>query len=210
MIIACLLLSAAPISAQGLTLVTEVEDTPNLSLELLEVPSSVKRNVWLNWTLRLGVTEYNNEWNTSDEMDHPSLTILLKSPTVNFSTYNNVSFGLNRTFSWVSLSGTFVHYLHVFWLFKLGNMSGVSSNILIPSIRIGSDMPDAEYTLRLYLYDPHEATTITSTTTTSSTTTQIPTTSETTTPTLNLNDYYLPIGIVVLIAIVVLAVKARR
>ncbi len=198
-------------SAQSFIIETMVESTSSLSLELLSEPSVFGKETWLNWTLQMTVLEWNPEWNTSQSWDHPSLNVLVRSSAVNFTEYNNVSFGLNLTDSWIHMSVKFIHYLHVFTSYDMGNLTGVVRQTYFVSVKFAEDMPTTSYTLEISIYDPKEtSTTTTSTPTTTSPTT--PTTPTTTTPEQPSNLYFLPIiiGSVLIVFIVVLIIRIRR
>jgi len=209
----CILLVSSIISAEAqvFDIDTVVEDTSSLSLELLSSPSIHEKEQWLNWTIRMTVVEYNPEWNTSNSLDHPSLTVAVRADTVDFTEYNNVSFSLNlgsegRT----SMSIKFIHYLHVFTTYNLGNLSHITSQDYNMSVKFASDMPTTAYTVEMRLYNPFATTTTITSTTTSSTTTTTTTTGNST-PTVD-PQFFIPIIVISLVTIfaIVAVLKSER
>ena len=203
-----------PVEAQVFDIDTIIEDTPSLSLEVLSSPATYEKELWMNWTIRLTVVEWNPEWNTSDSWDHPSLAVAVKASTVDFTEHNNVSFSLNlgsEAQTSTSMSIIFIGYLYVGTTYNLGNLSHITSQDYNVSVKFASDMPTTAYTVEMRLYDPFATTTTTITSTTTSSTTTTTTTTGNSTPTVN-PQFFIPIIVISLVTIfaIVAVLKSER
>ena len=210
----CILIVSSIISAEAqvFNIDTVVEDTSSLSLELLSEPSTNEKEQWLNWTIRMTVVEYNQEWNTSNSWDHPSLTVAVRADTVDFTVYHNVSFSLNLgSEGGFSMSIKLIGYLHVFTTYNLGNLSYITSQDYNVSVKFASDMPTTAYTVEMRLYDPFATTTTTITSTTTSSTTTTTTRTGNSTPTVD-PQFFIPIIVISLVTIfaIVVVLKSER
>jgi len=165
-ITSALLLFVQPVSASGFDIHTELDEAERLSLTVPDSPDAedVAKEVMLNWTIRLDVVEWTEEWYEDD----PSFTIKVSEPNTNFSEHHSISFTVNRTES----KGSFFMIFYgigphsMFTSYDLGNLSDIDRLTFYPCLTFNESMPDRDYAVTFSTYDPFEEETTSESTTT--------------------------------------------